>query len=56
LITEYYAKPKQQFKRTKMQKARRAHQGWRNRVFGTISMRKIRRVYGIKKPISYFRR
>jgi hypothetical protein len=57
LITDYYYdENKKQPKRTKMQKARRAHQGWRNKIFGTISARKVRKIYGIRKPVSYFRR
>lgn len=58
LITDYHpshvAKPRKH--RFKMQKVRRAHQGWRNRVYGTMTMQKIRKVFGRRKPISYFRR
>ena len=42
--------------RFKMQKIRRAHQGWRNKVFGTIQALKIRLMYGRRKPTPQFRR
>lgn len=56
LITDYHPKHKPQPKRTKMQKVRRAHQGWRNRIYGTMTAQKIRKVFGRRKPTSYFRR
>jgi hypothetical protein len=58
LITDYHPSPvrKPRKHRTKMQKIRRAHQGWRNRVHGTISALKIRKVFGRRKPIAQFRR
>jgi len=56
LITHYNPKHKPQIKRSKMQKIRRAHQGWRNRVYGTMTAQKIRKVFGRRKPTSYFRR
>lgn len=40
----------------KMQKIRRSHQGWRNRIFGSIQALKIRRMYGRHKPTPQFRR
>ena len=43
-------------KRFKMQKIRRAHQGWRNRVFGTIEALNIRIAFGRRKPAKQFRR
>ena len=43
-------------KRFKMQKIRRAHQGWRNRVIGTIQALKIRLQYGRRKSVPQFRR
>jgi hypothetical protein len=55
-IQDYFNKPKRIKLRFNMQKIRRAHQGWRNRVYGTMTARKIRRVFGIRKPISPFRR
>ena len=42
--------------RFKIQQIRRAHQGWRNRTFGSIHALKIRRAYGRRKPIAQFRR
>jgi len=42
--------------RTKMQMTRRAHQGWRNKVFGSIQALKIRLQYGRRKPTPQFRR
>ena len=43
-------------KRTKMQMIRRAHQGWRNRVIGTLQALRIRLKYGRRKPVAQFRR
>ena len=43
-------------KRTKAQQVRRAHQGRRNKVFGTINALRIRRAYGRRPPIPHFRR
>ena len=56
LIQDYYNEPKRIKARFKMQKIRRAHQGWRNRVHGTITALKIRRAYGRRKPTIQFRR
>lgn len=42
--------------RTKMQKIRRSHQGWRNKTFGTIQALKIRLQYGRRRPTPQFRR
>jgi hypothetical protein len=42
--------------RSKMQKIRRAHQGWRNKIFGSLQALKIRLQYGRRKPIPQFRR
>jgi hypothetical protein len=57
-ITDYYPtkvrKPRKH--RTKMQKIRRAHQGWRNRVHGTITALKMRKVFGRLRPTVQFRR
>jgi len=56
-IQDYFNTPKPVKARFKMQKTRRAHQGWRNRVYGSITMRKIRRVFGqLRKPLPPFRR
>jgi len=41
---------------TKMQKTRRAHQGWRNKIFGSIQALKIRLKYGRRKSVTQFRR
>jgi|GEM_PF-2207385 len=43
-------------KRFKMQKIRRAHQGWRNRTFGTIQAIKIRLQFGRRPVVPQFRR
>ena len=40
----------------KMSKIRRAHQGWRNKTFGTLNALKIRLIYGRRKPTAQFRR
>jgi len=50
------AKSKEPYKRTKLSKIRRAHQGWQNKVFGSIHGLKIHRQYGRRKPSSPFRR
>jgi hypothetical protein len=42
--------------RFKMQKIRRAHQGYRNQVYGSISALLFRKEYGRRKPIAQFRR
>lgn len=42
--------------RFKMQMIRRSNQGWRNRIFGTISALQVRRKYGRIKSIPQFRR
>jgi hypothetical protein len=55
-IMDYYNEPKRIKTRFKMQKMRRAHQGWRNRVHGTITALKVRKVFGRLKPTIQFRR
>jgi len=47
---------KSPYKRTKLAMIRRAHQGWRNRVYGSMMALKIRRQYGRRKPVPQFRR
>jgi hypothetical protein len=42
--------------RFKMVQIRRAHQGRKNKVFGSIHALRIRRAYGRRKPIGSFRR
>jgi hypothetical protein len=49
-------KPKSLALRFKMEQLRRAHQGWRNKVFGSKSALRIRKTYGRRKPIPQFRR
>ena len=44
------------WKRFKMQQVRRAHQGWRNRVFGSKTALRIRKKYGRRGNIPLFRR
>lgn len=40
--------------RTKMQMERRAHQGWKNKVFSKLNALKIRLRYGRRTPIRKF--
>ena len=58
LITDYYpseiVKPRR--RRFKMIWIRRAHQGWKNKVHGSIWALKVRRTFGRRKPIPQFRR
>lgn len=56
LIQDFFNKPKHIKERFNMQKIRRAHQGWRNRVYGSITALKIRKVFGRRKPVPQFRR
>ena len=58
LITDYHPSPirKPRKYRTKMQKIRRSHQGWRNRIYGTITAQKIHKVFGRRKTVAQFRR
>jgi hypothetical protein len=39
-----------------MVQIRRAHQGRKNKVFGSIHALRIRRAYGRRKPVGQFRR
>lgn len=55
-IQDYFNKPKRVKARFNMQKLRRAHQGWRNRVHGSITALKIRKVFGRLKPTIKLRR
>ena len=43
-------------KRSKMQITRRAHQGWRNRIYGTINALRLRLLFGRMKSTPQFRR
>jgi hypothetical protein len=43
-------------KRTKMQMIRRAHQGFRNQIFGRVNAIKMRLAFGRKNKVSQFRR
>ena len=52
----FFSKRINKAKRTRMQMIRRAHQGWRNRVIGTLQALRIRLKYGRRKPIPQFRR
>jgi hypothetical protein len=56
LIQDYYNKPKRIKARFKMQRIRRAHQGWRNRVHGSITAIKMRKVFGRLRPTAQLRR
>jgi hypothetical protein len=42
-------------RRSKMQMVRRAHQGWRNKTFGSLHALKIRLKYGRRKPAKWYR-
>jgi hypothetical protein len=42
--------------RNKMQMIRRAHQGFRNQIFGRVNAIKMRIAFGRKNKISQFRR
>ena len=55
LVTDFTPKYSKKPKRIKMQKLRRSHQGWRNRIYGSITAQKIRKVFGRRKPIGNFR-
>jgi hypothetical protein len=43
-------------KRSKMQMIRRAHQGFRNQIFGRVNAIKMRLAFGRKNKVSQFRR
>ena len=51
-----YRRSKWAPQRFKMQKIRRAHQGWRNKRIGSIQAIKTRLKYGRRKPVPQFRR
>ena len=55
-IKDFVNKPKRIKLRFKMQATRRAHQGHRNEIFGTINALRIRKIYGRRKPVAQFRR
>jgi hypothetical protein len=55
-IQDYFNKPKRIKARFKMQKIRRAHQGWRNKVHGSIWALKVRKAFDRRKPTPQFRR
>ena len=55
-IKDFFSKPKRIKVRFKMQTIRRAHQGWRNKKFGSLTALKIRLMYGRRPPTPQFRR
>jgi hypothetical protein len=55
-LKDFVIKEKRIIKRFMMPQIRRAHQGRRNKVFGSVTMLRIRRAYGIRKSLSHFRR
>jgi len=57
-LLHYAGKKRFRFRwiRFKIQQIRRAHQGRKNKVFGSINALRIRRTYGRRKPIRSFRR
>jgi hypothetical protein len=56
LIQDYFNKPKRIKACFKIQKIRRSHQGGRNKVYGTITALKMRKVFGRHKSVPQFRR
>jgi hypothetical protein len=56
LIKHFVNKIKRIKLRFKLQQIRRAHQGRKNKVFGSIHALRIRRAYGRRKPVGSFRR
>ena len=55
LVARYITRPQQRKQRTKMQMLRRAHQGFRNQIFGRVNAIKMMLAFGRKKKISPFR-
>jgi hypothetical protein len=55
-IKDFVNKVKRIKLRFKMQQIRRAHQGRRNKVFGSIHALRVRRAYGRRSVIAQFRR
>jgi len=56
LIQDFFNRSKSIKERFNMQMIRRAHQGWRNKRFGSIQALKIRLKYGRRPPTPKFRR
>jgi hypothetical protein len=56
LITDYNPKRKPLALQFRMVWIRRSHQGWRNRVYGSIIAIKLRLQYGRRKGVPQFRR
>ena len=52
----FFYRPKHNPKRFKMQWTRRSHQGWRNRVYGSIVGLKLRLEFGRRRNVPQFRR
>jgi hypothetical protein len=55
-IKDFVNKVKRVKVRFKMQQIRRAHQGWRNKVIGSLQALRVRLKYGRRKPVPQFRR
>ena len=55
-ITDYNPRRRPLPLQFRMMWIRRAHQGWRNRVYGTITAQKIRRAFGRRRGVPQFRR
>ena len=55
-IQDYYNKPKRIKARFNIQKIRRSHQGWRNKIHGSIWALKVRKTFGRRKTIPQLRR
>lgn len=56
LITDYHPKFKKGKRKFKMQWVRRSNQGWRNRVYGSMTAIKMRKVFGMLRRVPTFRR
>jgi hypothetical protein len=55
-LKDFVAKTKRLVLRFMITQIRRAHQGRRNKTFGSINALRIRKKYGRRKPIGSFRR
>ena len=56
LITDYNPRRRPLPLQFRMMWIRRSHQGWRNRVYGSIIAIKLRLQYGRRKSVPQFRR
>jgi len=56
LASPYAIRPQQRKHRTRMQMIRRAHQGFRNQIFGRVNAIKMMLAFGRKRKVPQFRR